>query len=191
MGITLAGAAGTFAYSKYLETVSIAKDLKLKESEKNINIDTVEEIIRLRSRIQVASNVLDRHVRSSQFFDVLERITLQNVRCQSMSLNVSEDRAARIEMHGVARSFNALAAQSAAFAAEKQIKRAIFSGITADKNGLVKFALQAELTPRLTLVGKNAKETIEEPAPNIATTTPFEAVPQEVASTTKKATTTP
>lgn len=192
MGVAIVGAAGTFGYEKYLETVRTAKDLTLKESEKNVDKDAVADFIRLRNRLQVANNVLDRHVRTSQFFDVLEGLTLQNVRFQSMQLTVADDRTAKIEMHGIARSFNALAAESAGFANETSIKRAIFSGITADKNGLVKFSLQADLTPRLVIASKDGKVQAVVTPPNIATTTPFEAAPPlpAPATTTKAAATT-
>ncbi len=59
-------------------------------------------------------------------------------------------------MNGVARSFNALAAQSNAFSDEKRIKRAIFSGITLDqKSGNVSFSLKAELDPALIVNNAN------------------------------------
>ena len=75
-------------------------------------------------------------------------------------------------MQGVARSFNALAAESAAFADDKRIKRAIFSAITADKGGLVRFSLRAELDPKILVLEKNAKLPAVAPTPaNIATTT--------------------
>ncbi len=190
MGVAVVGAAGTFGYEKYLVTVRTAKDLTLKESEKNVDKEAVADFIRLRNRMQVGNNVLDRHVMTSQFFDVLEGLTLQNVRFQSIQLTVADDRTAKIEMHGMARSFNALASQSAGFANETSIKRAIFSGITADKNGIVKFSLQADLTPSLVIVSKDGKSQTVETPPNIATTTPFETAPPVTASTTKAAATT-
>lgn len=180
MAVAVVGSAGTFGYSTYIDTVRDARKLKLEEAEKSINPAAVEDFIRLRNRIQAANGVLDRHIMISQFLDVLEGITLQNVRFQSLILTVAEDRTATIEMRGVARSFNALAAESAAFANEKRIRRAIFSGITPDKSGLVKFALQAELLPKLTTLNGTVKV---QAAPNIATSTPFAAPPAPATST--------
>ena len=190
MVVALLGAGGTFAYAKFLETVSAAKEVTLKESEDKIDGEAVLGFTRLRSRILVANNLLDRHVVTSRFFEVLEDLTLQNVRFQSMQMSITEDRTAKIEMRGVARSFNALAAQSSKFAGEPNIRRAIFSGITVDKSGFVKFSLQAELTPKLVIVGRDEKNKAVAPTPNIATTTPFEAVTSSPASTTTAAATT-
>ncbi len=170
LGLSVVGAGLTFGYKTYLDTVRDSRKTKLEAAEKSINPSAVEDFIRLRNRIRASTTLLGQHVVTSQFFDVLEKITLQNVRFQSLILSVEADRTAKIEMHGVARSFNALAAESAAFAAEKRIKRAIFSNITADKNGVVSFSLRAELDPKLTTI---TSMKVQESAPNIATSTPF------------------
>jgi hypothetical protein len=188
LAASIVGAGLTFGYKTYLDTVTTARKLRLEAAEKNINPVAVEDYIRLRNRIKVANLILNRHVTSSQFFTTLESLTLQNVRFQTLQLAVEEDRRASIEMRGTARSFNALAAQSAAFASEKQIRRAIFSGITVDKSGLVRFALNAELSPKLTTVTQEAQAAVAPLPANIATTTPFESVP--AATTTPVATTT-
>lgn len=190
LGVTIVGAGLTFGYKTYLDTVQTARKNRLDSVEKTIDATTVEDFIRLRNRIQVAQGLLDQHVVMSQFFDVLESLTLQNVRFKALQLLVDEDRTVKIDMHGVARSFNALAAESAAFASEKRIKRAIFSNIMADKSGAVSFSLQAELSQKLVTLSSDVKLPIA--AVNIATTTPFVA-PEPIAATTtpvKKATAT-
>ena len=188
LAVAVVGSGLTFGYKTYVESVRTARKASLDTAEKNISAAAVADFIRLRNRIQASKILLNQHVVSSQFFDVLERLTLQNVRFQSLIVSVGNDRTAKIEMHGIAKSFNALAAESAAFAAETRIKRAIFSGITADKNGVVSFALKAELSPTLlTSDGLGIPAPI--PTPNIATTTPFQA-PVSTSTPVKKATTT-
>lgn len=174
-GLFIAGAAVvaaglTFAYEKYAESVRDSRKAKLEAVEKEINPQSVEDFIRLRNRIRAGKMLLDTHVYGSQFFDVLESVTLQNVRFQSLIFSIADDRSAKIEMHGVARSFNALAAESAAFANEKRIKRAIFSDINSDKSGMVSFSLKADLDPKL-LVKTAAQVPVQTAAPNISTTT--------------------
>ena len=71
-------------------------------------------------------------------------------------------------MDGNAKSFNALAAQSNQFAADKRIKRAIFSGITLSKDGLVSFTMSAELDSKL--VVENPSST----APSATMNTPVQ-----------------
>lgn len=193
MVVALVGAAATFGLKTYLDTVKTAREMRLETVEQGVDSSAVEELVRLRNRIKVATLILNRHVVASQFLDTLEEITLQNVRFQSLQLSIADDRTATIDMRGTARSFNALAAQSAAFADQKEIRRAIFSGIAADKNGLVKFAVQAELLPKLITEAPSA-QAAEAPAPavNVATTTPFEpSVPAATTTSAAVSTTTP
>jgi hypothetical protein len=142
-------AAAVFAYEFYLKSAHVTKTAQLEEAQKAVNIDTVEDFIRLRNRLTALESLLDHHVILSEFFDVLETRTLQSVRFSGLTVAVDTDRSAEIQMEGVARSFNALAAQSTQFAAEKRIKRAIFSDIAVNTNGTVAFSLTATVDPRL------------------------------------------
>jgi hypothetical protein len=121
----------------------------------------------------------------SQFFDVLESLTLKNVRFASLSVTVGDDQSAEVKMTGAAENFNALAAQSAAFAKESRIKQAIFSGIKADsKTGAVSFSVSAKLDSRLVLISSTTPASWSaQPAAAVTT------VPTVATSTLKAATT--
>lgn len=152
LGIALIASAGVFAYERYLVSVRDTKSAALEKAQQNIDASKVEEFIRTRDRFTAAKNLLNTHIAASNFFSVLEQITLQSVRFNSLSFTVTEDRSAKIQMSGTARTFNALAAQSSAFAAEKRIKRAIFSNIRTNENRTVSFTLSADLDPKLLLI---------------------------------------
>lgn len=147
--ISIVLALGVFGFELYLKSARATKAAELARAQESVNIDTVEEFIRLKNRLSAVETLLDEHVELSEFFEVLEVRTLQAVRFSSLSISVNDDRSAEIEMEGVARTFNALAAQSTQFAAEKRIKRAIFSDIAVNQNGTVAFSLTATLDPRL------------------------------------------
>lgn len=147
-------AAAVFGYELYLKNARDQKSASLTEAQKAVNVDTVEEFIRLKNRLNTVETLLNQHVGLSEFFDTLEARTLQTVRFSGLSVVVEDDRSAEITMEGVARSFNALAAQSSAVAAEKRIKRAIFSDISVKANGTVAFTLTATLDPRLITSGE-------------------------------------
>ncbi len=161
-GLSIIAAAGVFGYEYFLKGVRAAKVAELDRAQQAVNIDTVESYIRLKDRLNTTKTILDRHVESSEFFDVLEQLTLQNVRFNTLSITVAEDRTAEIEMGGTARSFNALAAQSQKFAAEKRIKRAIFSGIDVNENDTVNFKLTASIDSRL-ITSSDVLPGIQEP----------------------------
>jgi hypothetical protein len=172
-GIMLFIAAGVFAYDKYLASTLDKKEIQLAQAQASVNEDTIEEFVRLRDRLSSGKELLNNHVVLSQFFDSLESLTLQNVSFGGMSFIVAGDRTAKLEMDGTARNFNALAAQSNAFAAEKRIKRAIFSGITLNESNQVGFTLTADIDSRLVIEGANGApiQPIQTEAAPVATTT--------------------
>lgn len=170
-GLAVIAAIGTYAYDKYLQNVLEAKAEELAVAQREVNQDQVEEFVRLRDRLVHGRELLNNHIGLSQLFDVLEAETLQTVKYESLKLRVADDNTAQLDIEGTARSFNALAAQSNAFAAQKGIRRAIFSGIVVNQNNTVSFRLTADLDPRLVI----AAETVA-PAPDILTV-PVETVP--------------
>lgn len=139
-----------FGYQFYLNRAAKAKANEVLTAQNSIDEATVTQFIRLRDRFTIAQQSLDKHVLSSRFFDRLESITIQNVQVESIKVTIQENRTAKLEMKGTARNFNALAAQSSAYAKDPDFKNAIFSGFTLDnKNGSVAFQLNADIESTL------------------------------------------
>lgn len=151
VGLSLVAAGATFAYGQYLTHLATAKAAELATEEQSVNPDDVQSFVRLRDRLATSKTLLNSHIVLSQFFTELERVTLQSVSFTTLVVTVTSDNSAQITMAGTAKSFNALAAQSNAFAADSLVKRAIISGITINKDGTVGFTLTADLDPRLVL----------------------------------------
>ena len=147
-GVAVLAAGATFAYQKYLESVTAADAAKLATAEANIDPSTVEGFVRLRDRLAAATGLLDNHIALSQFLTTLENATLSSVRFDELDLQVADDRSAKVVMTGSAKSFNTLAAQSAALADVPSIKRALFSDFDVDKSGSVTFGLSFDLDPK-------------------------------------------
>jgi hypothetical protein len=177
LGIAVLLSAGIFAYGRYLSAQSIEKAAEIEKTQQGVSQETVEGYIRLSDRLRSADTLMAKHVALSQFFDVLESLTLKNVRFASLSITVEDDQSAELKMTGAAENFNALAAQSAAFAKESRIKQAIFSGIKVDsKTGVVSFSVSAKLDPRLVAITSAVPSAWNAPpAVNNATTAPLVA----------------
>jgi Tfp pilus assembly protein PilN len=161
-GLMIAVAIGTFAYSRVLQGTLAKKQAQLAAAQQKVDENTIEDFIRLRDRLSSGKDLLSNHIVLSQLFDALESITLQNVRFETLKITVAGDRSAKFEITGTAKNFNALAAQSNAFASNKLIKRAIFSGITLSKDNLVTFTLDADIDTKLI---------IEDPARSVSSQT--------------------
>ena len=171
LGIVFVLALGIFMYGRILAGNLSAKDAALAEAEASIDPVTVENFVRLRDRLDSGTALLTNHVAFSNFFALVETLMPSTARFTSLHLAANDEGAVKLEGAGVARSFNALAATSAAFATDGRIKDAIFSNIVvSSKDASVSFALTAMLDPKLVAFSPSA------PA--------VPAVPQESATAT-------
>lgn len=164
LGVVLLSVVGVFVFERFLISTRDAKSKEVTQAQERISTATVEEFIRTRNRFIAAETLLDSHVAATGFFNVLELLTLTSVRFNSLSLKLAEDRSAEIHMEGVARTFNALAAQSSAFASEKRIRSAIFSDISVGEKNNVSFTLTADLAPELIVYAVAPITAVEQPA---------------------------
>ncbi|MDE1919425.1 MAG: hypothetical protein KGH56_01870 [Patescibacteria group bacterium] len=150
LGIVFVLAIGVFIYGRILAGNQAGKDAALVKAEASIDQATVENFARLRDRLDSGSKLLANHIAFSNFFALIETLMPGTVRFTTLHLAVNDDGQAKLEGSGVAKSFNALAAASSAFAADGRIKDAIFSNIVVSaKDGSVSFALSAMLDPKL------------------------------------------
>jgi hypothetical protein len=192
-GIVALVAVGTFLYGRFLSQALVSKQAQLATAQGQVDENTIEDFVRLRDRLASAKGLMSNHVVLSNFFDTLETLTLQGVRFDTMKLTIAGDNTAELEMSGTAKSFNALAAQSNAFAGEKRIKRAIFSDITVTTTKLVSFKMTGDIDSKLILEG-NAPLKAASAQPPVQTTVATTSVrlPTQTASvSTTTATTTP
>ncbi len=153
-GLVIGGGAilialGVFLYTVYLGSIITAKKAALDDARKDIAQNRVTEFIKLQHRLTASKTILTQHIALSQFFSLLESITLENVSFTDLDIKVADDRTATLSLSGTAKNFNALAAESTAFAGSKVIKSAIFSGITVNNNGTVQFTISAALDPSI------------------------------------------
>lgn len=172
LGSMFALAIGVFFYGRILVNTQSTKNVELKKAEATIDLATVENFVRLRNRLEFGATLFANHGAFSRFFALLETLVPSTVRFVSLHLAVNDTAGVKLDGSGVAKSFNALAVASAAFATDGRIKDAVFSNIVVNsKDNSVSFALTATLDPKSIAFSPSA------PAiPAI--------VPQEVSSTT-------
>lgn len=147
LGVAFALAIGVFLYGRILSATQASKDAALAKVQSTIDPATIEGFVRLRDRLALGEKLIGEHVAFSGLFPSLEKILPASVRLSSMHLSFSDSGMPKLEGSGVAKSFNALAAASTAFAQDGQIKGAIFSNIRINKDSSVSFELSATLAP--------------------------------------------
>jgi len=142
-------AIGIFFYGRILAANESSKSAELAKEEAKIDPATVEGFVRLRDRLASGGKLLAEHIAFSGFFSSLGELMPSTARFSSLHLSIDDVGAVKLEGAGVAKSFNALAAVSTAFAKDGRIKDAIFSNIeVSNKDGSVSFALAATLDPK-------------------------------------------
>ncbi len=164
-------AIGVAMYGYILSGTLADRDAQLARAEAAIDPATVEAFVRLRDRLTTSSTLLDSHIALSGFFSTLERILPTTVRFTTLNISVNQANAIRLEGAGTAKSFNALAAASGAFAKDGRIKDAIFSNIGVNRDTSVSFSFSATLDPRLTAFTPTALPPSSVSATTSATTT--------------------
>lgn len=174
LGIAVTASAGVFLYDHYLISTEKAKTAQLEQAQKNVDLATVQDFLRLRNRLVAAKSILNNHTELSRFFTLLGSITGQNVAFTALQVQVAQDHSAKVELKGTAKTFNALAVESSTFASQSDIKSAIFSGISIDKSNKVGFIVDATLAPQL-VVGGAAPATASASA--VQTATSSNAIP--------------
>jgi len=184
LGVSLVAAGGVFAYEKYLSGESASKGAELAKDEQSVSQNTVQQFVELQNRLSSATGLLDTHVTLTNFFNILESLTLSHVQYTSLKLTVNDDRTADLDATGVASTFNALAAESKAFSSSPQIERAVFSNFVTQKNGGVSFSLTATVDAGAVA----ALGTATSSALHAATSTP--AAPQQSGTAPTNTTTT-
>ncbi len=149
LGIVFVFALGTFAYDRILAGIQTSRDAELAKAEKAIDLATVEGFVRLRNRLNSGTTLLANHVALSKFFALIETLLPTSVRLTSLHLSFDATKQVKLDGTGVAKSFNALAAVSTAFANDGRIKEAIFSNLVVNKDSTVSFILSATIDPKI------------------------------------------
>ena len=150
LGVAFVLALIVFFYGRILSATQSSKDAALAKVEAMIDPATVANFVRLRDRLNSGTALLGEHAAFSRFFTLLGTLLPSNVRFTSLHLSLDNTGKARLEGAGVAKSFNALAAVSTAFAGDGRVKDAIFSNIVVNTNdSSVSFALAATLDQEL------------------------------------------
>lgn len=147
--VSVAAAGGAFAYGKYLESALVDKDASLKKAEGAFDTSSIIDLSRLDIRLGEARTLINSHVAPSGVFTFLSAATLERVQFTSLSLEIDTDGGGKMQLEGVADSFSSLALQSDEFSAAKVLRDVVFSGISTEAGGRVRFSVSAHVEPSL------------------------------------------
>ncbi len=144
----------------YLEKKSLVNEITteqevIQKNKSSFDSNTIENILKLNSRISVAQALLNNHVSIAPVFDFLSKETLKNVRFKSFvfSNNIKDssgNSGIGISLSGIAQSWETLAAQANEFGKEitkTTIREPKVSSFNLNPDGTVSFTFTALINP--------------------------------------------
>jgi hypothetical protein len=145
--ISVLVAGGVFGYNKYLESLVASSKDSLDKNIKSFEPQTIEEYVRLNSRIDSAKKLLDKHIAISYVLDFLEEKTIQSVGFSDFKYDVDAGGEASLTMNGQAKGYNSVAYQAELFGRERALKSPLFSNLDVDVSGNVVFNFTTRIDP--------------------------------------------
>jgi len=148
---SLCGIAGAYMWTAYLNSAQIGYKNDLAAREKQFNVDTIQTLKQENVRIDLAKQVLSRHLSLSQIFSIVGKLTIESVRFLTMDVtvpaNVSDG--IKVSLSGYGVNLASVAFQSDVlgnleqYGLRKIVKNPIMSNPSLDPKGTVSFGLTA------------------------------------------------
>jgi hypothetical protein len=166
--LSIAAAVGCFLWVRVLQDQVEDNKITLQTTRESFDPRLIDELKRVNTRIDVAKELMQKHLAISNFFDVIESFTLRSVRFKNFNYNFDpENNNIVLSMNGEAESFSAIALQSDVLGKTKALTNPILSNLALDEKGRVTFTLNATVAPSLLLY----KDFVQGAAPAAATST--------------------
>ncbi len=147
--VVLLAAGASFFYQSYLSGAIASDQQSLNLTQGEFDTATINQIIRLDSRLNTAGTLLSGHSATSNVFAELQNITLQTVRFSNFNFSSGNQNILTLTMNGEANSFSDVALQSAAFNKTPYFKNLVVTGLTVEQSGLVSFNMTMTVDPSL------------------------------------------
>ncbi len=154
--LSIAGAILTFAGKAILLSSQAQLKVDLADNEKRFNVPLITLLTRANAKIDLANQLLKNHITVSEVFKIISKLTIDGVRFSNFEFLAADNagkngKAYKINMKGIANSFNSVAFQSDVFGfsqrygTNKAIKNPVLSDLSVDLNGNVVFNFSAEV----------------------------------------------
>ncbi|MDD5165221.1 MAG: hypothetical protein PHG25_01640 [Candidatus Pacebacteria bacterium] len=153
---SIAAAGSVYAYKQYLINDQVTQKEQLATREKAFNTDLIEKLKTQDVKINLARTLLNNHLALSQIFDIIGRLTIENVRFMSLDLTAPATNSSdgiKISLQGYGTSLSAVAFQSDVlgklddYGLRKVVKNPAISNPALNTSGAVSFGFSAVIDP--------------------------------------------
>ncbi len=143
----------------YVWKIQVSRDIdsqitELRKTKEQFDEKTIAAATRLNDRINVVKKILDEHKSPSQVLEVLQKVTLENVRFRNLTYTTATDGTINIKASGTANDFESVVLQSDQLGVTGIFKDVLFSEVQSAGQNLVTFSLTANLDPQSVLYRK-------------------------------------
>ena len=159
--IVILAAVGVFLYTELLERNITRKEAALAQAREAFEPQLIEELARLDARVDSAEALLSGHIAPTQLFGLIESITLQTVRFNTLSFAEEVDGYV-LGLSGEAQSFASVALQSDVLGESRLIQEPVVSGLSLGSSGRVNFTVSAKVDPSLFVYTPRTSQTTED-----------------------------
>ncbi|MES2314749.1 MAG: hypothetical protein V4524_02315 [Patescibacteria group bacterium] len=178
--VSLGGAGAVYAYKQYLINDQVTQKEQLAAREKEFNTDLIEKLKNQSIKIDYAHKLLNNHLALSQIFDIIGRLTIENVRFMSLDLSAPATNSSdgiKVSLQGYGTSLSSVAFQSDVLSKldelglRKIVKNPVISNPALNTSGAVSFGFSATIDPTTLTYEKLVTPAAAAPAANASTQT--------------------
>lgn len=161
--LSIAGYGGLFLYRALVSQQIGDLSESIETAREIVRPSLIESLRNFDSRITSAEDLLEQHIVLSPLFNLLESVTLQNVRFTDMEFQRSENSMATVELSGEASGYATLAYQSQVLSEHPFVEDPVFSNFGLSNTGGVLF--DVAFTPAAQLLDYRAASAEAEAVP--------------------------
>ncbi|HEY0907930.1 MAG TPA: hypothetical protein VGE35_01130 [Candidatus Paceibacterota bacterium] len=147
--VALALSGGVYFYKELTQKQIDANKVSLEKAKGAFEPETINQIVRLDTRLENGKKILGNHIAVTPFFDFLSSITLKTVRFKTFEFNYLAKDKIQVFMTGQARDYASVALQSDLFDAQKYLKNTLVSDMSLDSAGTISFKVDTIVDPSL------------------------------------------
>lgn len=153
--LSLAGAGFTFFWKDVLLKQQASYQVELEKAEKRFDIALIEKLKKANTKIDLANQLLKKHIAASEIFDIINSLTTEGIRFDNFEFTspIATGDLARITVKGTGNSFSSIAwqsdvlGQSIKYGKNKVVKNPVLGDLILDEKGNVGFTLTAGFNP--------------------------------------------
>jgi hypothetical protein len=151
--ISIAAAGGAYFWKSYQSSANAQYKIDLADRQKQFDLNLITKLKAINTQIDSAQKLLNNHVAFSRIFDIIQKMTVSEIRFLSMDFKDSVENNGKltISMKGQGKNLSAVAFQSdilselSKYGISNVVKNPIISNPTLDSTGSVSFSFSAEI----------------------------------------------